>query len=80
MQEIKIQLRDVYGKTNAYAACSDAQKFADIAGTKTLTAGTLCLILSLGYTIIEINRLGGEITRYRSSPGEVSRLLPRLAA
>jgi len=48
---IKITAREVYGETKIYPACPDAVRFAEIAGTKTLTDKTLRLIRDLGYTI-----------------------------
>lgn len=50
-KQIKIQIRTVYGNETVYPACPAAVLFARIAGTKTLTAGTLQLIRSLGYEI-----------------------------
>lgn len=50
-QTIKITVRDVYGVPTIYPACPDAVRFAEIAGTKTLTERTLRLVQALGYTI-----------------------------
>lgn len=51
--QIKVEVRSVYGNTMVYPACADARRFAEIAGTKTLSHGVLCLIEALGYTIIQ---------------------------
>ena len=48
---IKVQIRNIYGVDTVYPACPAAVTFAHIAGTKTLTHHTLCLIERLGYTI-----------------------------
>ena len=49
--KIKIKITENYNKEAIYPACQDAQTFADIAGTKTLTRSTLKSIQSLGYEI-----------------------------
>ena len=49
---IAITLREVYGTALVYPACQDAVRFAEIAGSKTLTPQTLRLIEALGYEII----------------------------
>lgn len=48
---IQIQIKSVYGTDQAYPACPAARTFAEIAGSKTLTPGTLTKIRRLGYTI-----------------------------
>jgi hypothetical protein len=55
MNRIEIRIRNVYGENKAYPVCEAAQNFAAIAGSKTLTFGTLQLISRLGYQIDEIN-------------------------
>lgn len=60
--EIKVQVRSVYGNDLVYPACPDAKRFADIAGTKTLGHGVLCLIEALGYTVTAVSPV---ITRAR---------------
>lgn len=47
---IKVEVRDVYGRQKVYPICENAKRFARIAGTTTLTFGTLKLIEELGYT------------------------------
>ena len=60
--EIKVEVRSVYGNDVVYPACPDARRFAEIAGMKTLTHRTLCLIEALGYTITAVSPV---ITRAR---------------
>lgn len=48
---IKVQLRSVYGNDVIYPACPDARRFADLAGTRTLTVQALKIIRDLGYKI-----------------------------
>lgn len=48
---ITITLREVYGVVKAYPVCVDAQLFAQLAGTKTLTTQALALIAKLGYEV-----------------------------
>ncbi len=49
--EIKIEIRNNYGQDVAYPACSKAESFARIAGTKTLTAEVIAHIKAIGYQI-----------------------------
>lgn len=49
---IKIEVKSSYGKTVIYPACPDAETFAKLAGTRTLTKHTLELVEQLGYEII----------------------------
>jgi len=51
MKTIKVQIKNIYGNDLVYPACPAAVLFAQIAGSKTLTHGTLCLIERLGYEI-----------------------------
>lgn len=51
---IEIKIKDVYGNQMIYPACEKARLFATIAGTKTLTHATLCLIERLGYEIKDV--------------------------
>jgi hypothetical protein len=48
---IIIKIQNNYGKKVAYPACEKARIFAAMAGTSTLTAGTLNCIRALGYQI-----------------------------
>ena len=50
-RKITIQIKSVYGELKVYPVCDDAKLFAAIAGTKTLTHATLCLVERLGFTI-----------------------------
>lgn len=49
--EIFVTVKDVYGVRKIYPACDRAQKFARIAGTKTLTNEAIEAIKALGYTV-----------------------------
>ncbi len=49
--EITVKRREVYGSELIYPVCATAIAFAAIAGTKTLTAGVLRLIISMGYIV-----------------------------
>lgn len=48
---IVIRIKNVYGNETIYPACREAEIFAGIAGTKTLTRDTLRRIEALGYQI-----------------------------
>jgi len=50
-RSILIEVKQSYGRKVIYPACNNAETFAKLAGCKTLTAQTLELIESLGYTI-----------------------------
>jgi hypothetical protein len=50
-RSILIEMKSHYGNSVIYPACDNAETFAKIAGTKTLTRDSLELIESLGYTI-----------------------------
>lgn len=49
--EIRVTIKDQYGREAIHPACSTSRTFADIAGTKTLTRDTLALIKRLGYEV-----------------------------
>lgn len=51
MQNIQIEVRSVFGQLKIYPICGCAKLFAEIAGTKTLTARNVRQIESLGYNI-----------------------------
>lgn len=48
---ITIKFKDVYGNRLVYPVCDNAQHFASIAGTKTLSDSVLKTIISMGYDI-----------------------------
>jgi hypothetical protein len=50
-KRIVVSVRTVYGNDVVYPACPDSAVFAQIAGTRTLTADTLRRIERLGYRI-----------------------------
>ena len=49
--EIVVKAKDVYGQMKFYPECDNARVFASIAGTTTLTEGTLRKIMKLGYKV-----------------------------
>ncbi len=61
---LTIQIRSVYGEPKAYPMDHAAQCIAAIANTKTLTRNSLAQALSMGLTIIELDRYGRECARY----------------
>jgi len=50
-KSILIEVKSQYGNNVIYPACNNAETFAKLAGTKTLTQHTLELIEQLGYKI-----------------------------
>lgn len=50
-QTIRVQVKSVYGEDKFYPACPQAQMFADIAGTKTLTEATLRILIRAGWEV-----------------------------
>lgn len=65
--QAEIQIRDVYGKATAYPINETAKCLARIAGTKTLTRYVLAQALSMGMTVVEIDRHGAPCRSYRAS-------------
>jgi hypothetical protein len=63
---LTIEIRDVYGKPNAYPLDTAARHFAAIAGTKTVTQQTLIHALGLGFAIVELYR-GDIVHIYRAT-------------
>lgn len=51
MQEITVKEKNVYGIIRLYPVCEKAIIFANLVGSKTLSANDLDLISSLGYKI-----------------------------
>jgi|TARA_B110000046_G_scaffold38021_1_gene41622 hypothetical protein len=49
--EIKVEIKDQYGRQVVHPVCQTAQLFAALAGTKTLTAEARTVIKKLGYAI-----------------------------
>ncbi len=49
---ITIEVKSVYGVMKIYPVCEKAKLFAEIAGSKTLTLGTVRKIERLGYAVI----------------------------
>ena len=52
MSEIKVKVKNVYGKDLVYPVCVEAKIFAKIAGDTTLTPETLKRIMFLGYDVV----------------------------
>lgn len=48
---ITVKFKDVYGNRLVYPVCDNAQHFASIAGTKTLSDAVLKTIISMGYDV-----------------------------
>ena len=48
---ITVEIKNNFGREAIYPACHQAELFAQLAGTKTLTRETLAVIKQLGYTI-----------------------------
>ena len=65
--KIRVQIRSVYGVENVYPVCDNAQCFARIARTKTLTVDTLAQIKALGYAIENVP-VTSNLHRLISSP------------
>ncbi len=69
---IRVEIRNVYGEDKVYPKCPIAGRFANIAGTKTLTRETLVNILAIGFAIDVVDRYG-QISR-RFSAGRFADL------
>jgi len=54
----QIQIKSVYGENKAYPFNHIAGRFADIAGTKTLTRATLRSVLAMGVTLQVMDQFG----------------------
>jgi hypothetical protein len=54
MNTVKVQIKSVFGNHLIYPANTEAQLFADIAGTKTLSQSDLQKIVKLGFVIEEV--------------------------
>ena len=50
-KSVTVRIANNYGKRVIYPVCTDAMRFAEIAGTLTLTDHVLTVIKALGYTI-----------------------------
>lgn len=70
--KVSITIKDVYGKTLAYPSCVNAHLFADMVGTKTLTAQALTSIARLGCDIELQDRLGGRLVVKGYQGGDMS--------
>lgn len=50
-KQILVQVKNVYGNNLVYPACTQAEHFASIAGTKTLSPYVVEKVKALGYEI-----------------------------
>ena len=50
-KSIVVQIKNVFGTDKVYPLCVNAQSFAAIAGTETLTRETIKHIQALGYAV-----------------------------
>lgn len=50
-KQITIQVRNVYGNETIYPACPTSAFFCGLAGTKTITAEMMRMIIAQGYEI-----------------------------
>ena len=50
-KSITVKIKSVYGEEKVYPVWADAQTFAVLAGTRTLTIGTIEKIKRLGYSV-----------------------------
>lgn len=64
---IAITLKNVYGETKAYPANDQAQRFANLLGTKTLTPSTIKQIEAMGFAIVEVDRFGRTVGNVRAA-------------
>jgi hypothetical protein len=53
---ITIELKWQYGNCAFYPLCETSRRFAQIAGTKTLTQDALRIIKAMGYTITQTTK------------------------
>lgn len=59
--EITVKVKSVYGNEQIYPVCKQAQIFAEIAGTKTLTPHTLRMVKILGYNVLHAAEVFSEL-------------------
>ena len=50
-KSIVVQIKNVFGIDKVYPVCVNAQSFASIAGTETLTKETIKHVQALGYAV-----------------------------
>ena len=48
---ITVKIKNVYGEDKVYPACENSWRFAEIAGTKTLTPRTIRQIKAMGISV-----------------------------
>ena len=59
--EISVKIRNAYGRDIIDPVCDKAKLFAEIAGTKTLTADSIYKIIALG---VRLNIVAGETPEF----------------
>ena len=64
--EIDVEVRSVYGVVTHYPACWQAELFARLAGTKTLTAHALRDIKALGFHVHYCTKVDGRLIVIKS--------------
>lgn len=57
---ITVTLREVYGQVKAYPANEQAQRLADLVGTKTLTIDTLRGAARMGFRFQYVDRFSAQ--------------------
>jgi hypothetical protein len=57
--EVKLEVRDQYGRQTYHPANQNADLFASLAGTKTLTHHAISVIMHLGYTVTYVHKAVG---------------------
>lgn len=68
---LQISIKNVYGRSVAYPENDVAQGFAQIAGTKTLTATVLRTAFDMGCTVDVLDNFGGIAKSFhRAKPGD----------
>lgn len=51
--QVVIKIKNVYGNDLIYPICQNAQRFASLAGTKTLSPRNISDIRALGFTVVQ---------------------------
>lgn len=49
--ELRIEVKNIYGREMIYPACEKSKLFALLAGNRTLTTDVLAIIKQLGYSL-----------------------------
>jgi len=73
---LQLLIKQVYGKPTAYPANAAAERLAEIAGTKTLTANTIALAAAMGFTF-EVKTTVGDFWDYVGADAIISTIQGR---